>query len=1113
MTRFRLLTIGLLGLMIGLADAQTANGETKLLRYPDLHQSTVVFTYGGDLWTAPAEGGIARRLTTHPGLELFPKFSPDGSQIAFTGQYDGDEQVYVMPSHGGVPKRLTHYPARGPLPPRWGYDNQVYGWTPDGSSVLFRSMRDGWDLTDTRLYTVSAKGGFPEALPMPISGGGDLSPEGNQIVYSPLTREFRSWKRYEGGWAQDLYIFDRESAELTPVSHSKRTERDPMWIGDAIYFSSDRSGTLNLYKFDPESEETTALTEESTWDVRWPSKADDGRIVFEKAGELYVLNVESGDVQKISISVPDDALPRRPQRIDASDVLEDFELSPKGERVLFVGRGDVFSAPIEHGPTRNLTRSPGAHDRAARWSPDGKSVLYVSDETGEEEIYLVPQDGIGEPTALTRESTARKINPLWSSDGARVAFADQTGSIFVLNVESKEVIKVAHEPSGRSLDYVWSPDGQWLAFSLSEPSDYRVLYLWKAGDEGPTPITDPMFNAYSPAWDPDGNFLYFLSDRDYAPQISTIEWNYSLTREVGLFAMALRKDVEHPFPPEIDEVTIDDDEKVEADKNGAEDEDSKEEDEDSDTDDDEDDDKDSEEEFSIDLEGLSSRVTRVPLPADNYDQLTAKEGHLIFVRSGPFFYGRESGVKPTLVIFSIEDRKATDLAEEVSTYVLSQDGKKILARNGGNFTLLDATPGGKDSAKSVSTGGVRVDRVPEEEWPQIFDEVWRRFRDYFYVENMHGYDWEAIRAQYRPLLEHVGHRSDLNYVISEMIAELNVGHAYITGGDYDVPDRPRVALLGCRFTLDEESGRYRISRIFKGQNEEETYRSPLTEVGVNVSEGDYVLSIDGVDLTADRNPFELLRDKATQPLTLEVSDDPTREDSRFVTVRPRSSETDLIYLAWVEGNRRKVADASEGRLGYIHIPNMGAEGLREFIKTYYPQIRKQGLVVDVRNNGGGNVSQMLIERLNRSLLGTRFSRNSDRVGTYPNQVFYGHMACLINANSASDGDIFPARFKQAGLGPLIGKRTWGGVVGITDHGPLIDGGGVNVPEFGTNDVDGSYIIEGYGVEPDIDVANDPASVLNGKDPQLERAIAEIMKAIDEEPLILPERPEDPVKLD
>lgn len=1105
MIRFRPLCVGLLALLVVSAGDSTATAETKLLRFPDLHDSTVVFTYAGDLWTAPIEGGIARRLTTHPGLELFPKFSPDGSQIAFTGQYDGDEQVYVIPSTGGVPRRLTHYPARGPLPPRWGYDNQVYGWTPDGTSVLFRSMRDGWDLTDTRLYTVSPEGGFPRALPMPVSGGGDLSPEGEQIIYSPLTRDFRSWKRYEGGWAQNLYIFDLESADLTPVSPSNRTERDPMWIGDAIYFTSDRSGTLNLYQFDPETEETVALTEETTWDVRWPSKADDGRIIFEKAGELYVLDVDSGEVKKVSMTVPDDALPRRPQRVDASDVLEDFELSPKGERALFVGRGDVFNAPIEHGPTRNLTRSPGVHDRAARWSPDGTSVLYVSDETGEEELYLVPQEGIGDPTALTSDSKSRKINPLWSPDGERVAFADQTGSIFVVEVESKEVVEVAHEPSGRSLDYAWSPDGQWLAFSLSEPSDYRVLHLWKVGDEEPRPITNPMFNAYNPAWDPAGNFLYFLSDRDYAPQISTIEWNYALDREVGLFAMALRKDVEHPFPPKIDEVTID--EEV---GEGHTDED----DDESETDQENDEDEEtSSTEIIVDMEDLSSRVSRVPVPADNYSRLTANEGHLLYVRSGPFSYGRDSAVKPTLMIFSIEDRGATNLIEDVSGYVLSHDGKKVLARNGGSFTLLDAAPEGKESGKSVSTEGIRVDRVPEEEWPQIFDEVWRRFRDYFYVENMHGYDWEAIRDQYRPLLDHVGHRSDLNYVISEMIAELNVGHAYITGGDYDVPERPRVALLGCRFELDDEAGRYRISRIFAGQNEEETYRSPLTEVGVDVSEGDFVLSIDGVELTADRNPFELLRDKASDPVTLEINDEPNRDDSRFVTVQPRSSETDLIYLAWVEGNRHKVAEASENRLGYLHIPNMGAEGLREFIKTFYPQIRKQGLVVDVRNNGGGNVSQMLIERLNRSLLGTRFSRNNDRVGTYPNQVFYGHMACVINANSASDGDIFPARFKQAGLGPLIGKRTWGGVVGITDHGPLIDGGGVNVPEFGTNGVDGSYIIEGYGVDPDIEVANDPASVIQGKDSQLERAIAELLKAIDEDPRTLPDRPDDPVKVD
>jgi tricorn protease len=714
---------------------------------------------------------------------------------------------------------------------------------------------------------------------------------------------------------------------------------------------------------------------------------------------------------------------------------------------------------------------------------------------------------------LTSGGKARKLNPVWSPDGDRVAFAEKDGKIYVLTVDSKEVVEVADEAEGQSLDYAWSPDGKWLAFSLSDPTDYRSLYIWGVEDGETRRVTGEMFNEYAPSWDPSGDYLFYLSNRDYAPQISSIEWNYALDREVGIFAMALRKDVEHPFPPEIDEVTIEDEESAENDDSEADEEEVEEEEGEEDEDEGDEDEEEETESISIDFEGLSSRTTRVPVPADNYSGLSAIDGHLLFTRSGAFYYGRESGDPTTLVVFSVEDRETTDLAEEIQGYALSIDGKKALVRKGDGFSILDASPSGKDSAKPVSTAGLRGDRVPSEEWPQIFDEVWRRYRDYFYVENMHGYDWEALRDRYRPLLYHVGHRSDLNYLISEMIAELNVGHAYITGGDFEVPDRPGVALLGCRFELDEDAGRYRISRIFEGQNEEETYRSPLTEVGVGVEVGDYVLSIDGVELTADRNPFELLRDKAGAPITLEVNDSPDRDGARPVTVRPRSSESELLYLAWVEGNRRKVSEATGGKVGYVHIPDMGANGLREFIKTFYPQIRKQGLVVDVRNNGGGNVSQMLIERLNRELLGTRFSRNSDRAGTYPETVFHGHMVCLINANSASDGDIFPARFKAAGLGPLIGKRSWGGVIGITDHGPLIDGGGVNVPEFGTNDVDGSWIIEGYGVDPDIEVENDPASVIAGRDPQLERGIEEVLEAIEADPRRLPTRPPPPVKLD
>lgn len=1077
---------------------------TKLLRFPDVHGDRVVFTYAGDLWTASTAGGLATRLTAHPGLELFAKFSPDGRFVAFTGQYDGDEQVYVVEATGGEPKQLTYYPAQGPLTPRWGYDHQVYGWTPDGASVLFRSLRDAdGGRTLTALYTVPVAGGLPTMLPMPTAGAGDFAPDGARLVYSPLFRDFRAWKRYEGGWAQDLYLFDLASHAVEPVSHSLRTERDPMWVAGAIVFVSDRDDVLNLYRYDLATKQTRQLTHETTWDVRWASSDGASQVVYEIDGELALHDLAAGASRRLPIVVPDDGVYRRPSRVSAADQIEDFELAPKGERALFVARGDLFTAPVEKGPTRNLTNSSGAHDKHARWSPDGKSIAYVSDATGEDQVYVVDQLGKGEPRALTSGLTAMLNAPAWSADGARLAFSDHNGKLYVLEVASKKLTEVADDEYGGIFDYAWSPDGKHLAFSLTDPNRTRSIRIWSAEDGALHRATDETFDEYQPAWDPDGDYLYYLSERDYAPQISQVEWNFAGNRMTGVFALALRADVAHPFPPESDEVELNGEKKEEkGEKDAAKDEKGK---------------KPAKEEteksapkpVAIDFEGLAGRVARVPIEADNLTSLGATKTGLVYQVVGAFFYGRQSYAKPRLELFDFEKREASTLVEDVQGWVLSADGAKVLVRQGSAYNLYEVKPKGGEK-KSVSTAGLEVDRVPVEEWREIFDEVWRRYRDFFYVDNMHGYDWQAIGERYRRWLPHVAHRSDLNYLIGEMIAELSVGHAYIEGGDFDLPARPKVGLPGARFELDAAAGRYRIAAIFGGDNAEPKYRAPLSEVGVDARVGDYVLAIDGEELAAGDNPYRLLRHKS-DPVTLTLNSKPSREGAREVTYRPIDDEGNLLYLAWVERNRRYVAEKSGGRVGYLHLPDMGGNGAYEFVKWFYPQLRKEGMVVDVRSNGGGNISQWVIERLDSKLLGTRFGYASDHPLTYPYTVFHGHLVCLLDQTSASDGDIFPARFKKAGLGPLIGKRSWGGVVGISGTGPLVDGGTVYVPQQATNDVDGSYIIEGHGVDPDIEVDNDPASVIAGRDPQLDRAIAEVLAAMEREPRKLPARPPDPVK--
>ncbi|MEO6393245.1 MAG: S41 family peptidase [Pyrinomonadaceae bacterium] len=1095
-----------------------ASAQTKLLRFPDIYGDRVVFTYGGDLWTAGSGGGTATRLTAHPGLEVFGKFSPDGKWIAFTGQYDGDEQVYVVSSTGGVPKQLTFYPAKGPLTPRWGWDNQVMGWGRDGQSIIFRSQRDSWALPIAKLYKVSVNGGPAEALPMPEAGSGDMSPDSAKMVYSPRSRDFRSEKRYGGGQANTLYIFDLKSYDAKKISDGPRPWRDAMWIGNTIYFNSDRDGHFNIYAYDTGSGKNTAVTTSKQWDVRWPSSDNEGQIVYELNGELQVLDTRSKQSNAISITVPDDGIYKRPRTANVAGFLEDFGLSPKGERALFCARGDIFTVPIEKGPTRNLTHSSGAHDKWPRWSPDGSRIAYISDQTGEEEVWIIAQDGATPAQQLTTGGKAMRYAPEWSPDGKKIAFSDKDGRVYVVTVADKNQVQIADDAYGTVRDYVWSPKGNYLAFSLGNANNFNSINVWSAADNKVTRVTDPNFNSQNPAWDPSGNYLYFLSDHDFAPQVSSIEYNYALNRQTSIYALALRKDVKHPFPPESDEVTVAKDEEPKLKPEG---------------------------ELTstpattpaatptpsgtpsvapaattatkpvlkpeiIDFEGIVSRAARVPLPADNYGGLSAKTGHLLYIVGPPFILGRAPERPPSIRIFSAKDRKETMLVEGSGNYAMSDDGSKILVGQAGGFALFDATPQGDKSRKPVSTSGLMADIVPSEEWNQIFNEVWRRYRDWFYVTNMHGFDWEKLREQYRPWLKYVAHRSDLNYVISEMISELTIQHAYIEGGDFQLPARPRSGLPGARFEVDKASGRYRVSKIFGGQNEEELYRSPLTEVGVNIKVGDYILAVNGEDLKGDRDIYQLLRNRPDNPVQLLVNSTPEASGARTVSYRPVADESQLIYGDWIEANRRKVLELSNGRIGYLHVPDMGPAGIREFIKWFYPQLDKEGLIVDVRVNGGGNVSRMIIERLRRKLLGVNYARNSDSGATYPDGVFIGPMATILNENSSSDGDIFPYMFREAGLGPLIGKRSWGGVVGISGQGTLIDGGTVFVPLSALASSKGEWIIEGYGVDPDIEVDNEPREIMQGHDQQLERAVQEVMKKLNT-PVKLPPRPAAPVK--
>jgi tricorn protease len=1074
------------------------DAAARLLRFPDIWHDRIVFTYAGDLWTVSAQGGTAARLTSHPGLELFAKFSPDGRQLAFTGQYGGDEQVYVMPSAGGAPRQLTYYPAPGPLPDRWGYDNQVYGWTPDGTAVLFRSTRDGRSQVDCRLYTVPAAGGAATALPMPLAGAGQYSPDGKRIVYSPLWRDFRSEKRYQGGWANDLFIFDLEHPSLIQVTTDPRTDRDPMWIGSAIYFNSDRSGVFNLYRYDVATRQTSSVTHYTDWDVRWPSADAEGRIVYELDGELHVYDTRDNTDRTLSVVVPSDDTTLRPQPVNAADNIESESINPAGGRLLVVARGDVFTVPVEHGVTRNLTHSSNAHDREAAWSSDGKRLAFVSDRSGEEEVYVQAQDGGGPALPVTSNSRGRYYAPRWSGDDKRIAVADQTGRLYVIELDGKRRVEVAKDPLDLTLDYQWSPDGQYLGYTLNQDNGYTGVFIWSAADGRSRRVTPELFNALSPSWAPNGELLYFLSAREYPPLISTVEFNFAADRQIGVFAIALHRGVKNPFGVRNDEPGDADRDADKSEPKGDAGAKAK-----------------TKPAVKIEFDGIMRRVIRVPVDADNLSELHAGDETLLYQRNGPFYYGRDSSVKPAVVAYSIKEREAKTVVEDVTSWSATADGKHVLARLASKemkyYEVPKSEDGKGEEPKTVSLAGLMTTRVPAEEWREIFAEVWRRYRDYFYVSNMHGYDWAALRRKYQPLVEHVGHRADLNYVIAEMVSELTVQHAYIEGGDLGLPKRPFVALPGARFELDQKTGRYRIAKIYAGQNEEERYRSPLTEVGLDVQVGDYVLAINGRDLEAGTDPYELLQAPADLPAEWRVAATADGKSARTIRYHPLATEADLRYLEWTSANRARVERLSQGRIGYIHLPDMGEAGIREFVKWWFPQVRKEALVVDERDNGGGNISEMLIERLARTLHGTDFARNHDAAGTYPRVVQTGPKVALINEDTGSDGDIFANQFRAYKIGALIGKRTWGGAVGITDHGPLLDGGIVYVPEFGTADAEGRWIIEGYGVDPDIVVEQDPVEVLNGRDPQLERGVQELMKLLPAAPRGLPERPAAPVK--
>lgn len=1048
--------------------AKADGNEARLLRFPATNGTDIVFSYAGDLYTAPIAGGEARRLTSHVGYEIFPRFSPDGKTIAFTGEYDGNREVYIIPADGGEPRRLTYTAtnARDDVGDRMGPNNIVMTWTPNGEGVVYRNrISDGFD---GRLWTAPLSDGMPQALPLPEGGFCSYAPDGKRMAYNRVFREFRNWKYYRGGMADDIWLYDPDAKKVENLTNNVAQDICPMWIGDDIYFISDRDRTMNLFVYHTATRQTEKITDYTDYDIKFPS-TDGKQIVYEHAGYLYRFDPQTGKNEQIRITLNAENIYARTEQKHVADYVTAARLSADGKRLAVTARGEVFDVPATKGVTRNISRTPGANEREADWSPDGRYIAYISDRTGETEIYLQPAEG-GEPVQLTTGNDTYIRSLSWSPDSKTVLYTDRKNRIVTVDVASKTKNIVMQNPEQEFYGVNFSPDSRWITYTKPAANDFSVVYVYNLATKQEYPVTEKWYNSSSPVFSTDGKYLIFESDRDFNPIYGRLEWNHVYTRMGGIYLALLTNDTPSPFLPADEAVNSDKEE--EGGKVPAKDAKKK-------------DIKTEDKAVEIAPEGIAGRIVKLPLSAGNYWNLYS-DGQTVW------YYG-DNGTHA----FSLKDQKDEQIAE--NAVMAPMDGsKKVLYMRGNSLYVGELSTQKVTLDNKVCLDDMVAPIDYQQEWAQIFDEAWRAYRDGFYVENMHGVDWKAIKEKYAVLLPYVKTRLDLNYIIGAMIAELACGHAYVNPGEYPKPERIGMGLLGAELSRDEQTGFYRIDRILPGAPYSEKLRSPLTEPGMNIEEGDYITAIDGVPTTSVRNIYQLLIGKAGVLTELSISSKAEADGARKVVVRPTDNEYPLYHYNWVQKNLRRVEEATDGRVGYIYIPDMGPEGLNEFARYFYPQLDKEALIIDDRANGGGNVSPMIIERLLRKPYRMTMSRTSTRTGTIPDATQYGPKILLINKYSASDGDLFPWSFKANKLGTVIGTRTWGGIVGISGSLPYIDGTDIRVPFFTNYDAKtGQWIVENHGVDPDILIDNDPIREQSGTDQQLEKAIEVALEQLKE----------------
>ncbi len=1074
----------ILVILVGFVTQSFPQNETRLLRFPAIHDNQIVFSYAGDLFSVDAAGGVARRLTSNVGYEMFPRFSPDGKQIAFTGQYDGNTEVYLMPAAGGVPKRLTYTATlnRDDVSDRMGPNNLVMCWK-DNETIVYRSRQREFNDFKGQLFQVSVNGGISDQLPLPRGGFCSFNADASKMAYNRVFREFRTWKRYRGGQADDVWIYDFKTKKTENVTNNPAQDIIPMWSGNTIYFLSDRDSRLNLFSYNLDTKETKKLTNFTEFDCKFPSLGN-GAIVFENGGYIYRFDLKTQQAEKVSITINEDFNLGRNTLVDVSRSVHSYEISPDGKRALLGARGDIFTVPAKNGQTRNLTASSGVHDRNPKWSPDGKWIAYVSDATGEDEIFITAQDGSAKPVQITKGSSNYKYSLYWSPDSKKIMWSDRLQRLNYVDIDSKKIVEVDKSDIWEIGDYAWSPDSKWITYSKQTDDNVTRVFLYSLDKEKSTVVTDQWYDSGDSKFSADGKYLFFVSNRSFAPSYGWLEWNHIYRDMAKPYFVTLSKETKSLFEPKSDEAAIQDTTKKDSKK---------------------DDDKgDKSVKVEVDFDRIFDRVVEIPVQAASYSDLVSVGSKLYYIRRS------SSEKEQQLCLFDLTEKKETVLGD-IQGYEISADKKKMLVCQNQSYFIIDLPNGKLDLKDKLSLADMKVMVDHKAEWKQMFDEAWRQMRDFFFAPNMHGVDWKKTHDTYAQLIPFVNHRADLTYVIGEMIAELSIGHAYVGGGEYPKADRIKLGLLGAQLERDADSKYYKITRILKGANWDDDTRSPLTDIGVNVNEGDYIIAVNGKPTNGMNDIFESLINTAGKQVVLTVNSSPKEKGSRTVTVIPTPDEQELYYYNWVQNNIEKVSKATNGQVGYIHIPDMGVPGLNQFAKMYYPQLRKRGLIIDVRGNGGGNVSPMIMERLQRQMVMIDVARNGG-LNPDPGGTHVGPKVALIDEFSASDGDIFSYRFKNSKLGPTIGKRTWGGVVGIRGSLPFIDGGYMNRPEFSRYDVKGKeWIMEGHGVDPDIYVDNDPALEYEGVDQQLNTAIDKVKEELKNYPEKLPPPPPYPDK--